>query len=272
VKLYMDGSGGARTAWLHEDWNKNRTEVDSGNRGYPMVDPEVMREQIRLLHDAGLHVSTHAIGDRAIDWVVDSYQLALKANPVKGLRHGIIHANIPTDRALETMAELQRSYDAGYPEPSATFMWWIGDTYAGNFGPQRSRRLNPFQSYLAKGIRWAAGSDFPVTPFPARYGLWSAVARETLLNVYGPDPYGREQSVDVRAALRSHTIAAARQMFLEKEIGSLEAGKRADIAVWDRDPYTAATPALKDLKCLLTLFEGEIVYRAPEGAPSTRAR
>jgi predicted amidohydrolase YtcJ len=261
VKLYMDGSGGARTAWLHEDWNKDQTGVDAGNRGYPVVEPEVIREQIRRLHEAGVHVSTHAIGDRAIDWVVDSYARALEGNPKRGLRHGIIHANIPTDHAIATMAELQRTYDAGYPEPSPTFMWWIGDTYAGNFGPQRCLRLNPLKTYLAKGIRWAAGSDFNVTPFPARYGLWSATARETLLAVYGPNPYGRAEAVDIRTALRSHTIWAARQMFLEKEIGSLEPGKRADIAVWDQDPYTAPTAAIKDLKCRMTLFQGKVVYR-----------
>jgi len=262
VKLYMDGSGGARTAWLYDEWNKNHNDVDAGNRGYPLVDPEVIRDQIRLLHDAGIHVSVHAIGDRAIDWVVDSYALALGSNPKHGLRHGIIHANIPTDRAIAAMAELQRSYDAGYPEPSATFMWWIGDTYAGNFGGKRCLRLNPLKTYLDKGIRWAAGSDYNVTPFPARFGLWSAMARETLLHLYGTDPYGREQAVDIRAALRSHTIWAARQMFLEKEIGSIEPGKHADIAVWDKDLYSVPVAAIKDLKCRMTLFEGKVVYRA----------
>jgi hypothetical protein len=62
--------------------------------------------------------------------------------------------------------------------------------------------------------------------------------------------------------LRSHTIWAARQMFLEKEIGSLERGKRADIAVWDQDPYTAPLAAIKDLKCRMTLFDGKVVYRS----------
>ena len=55
--------------------------VDEGNKGYPVEDPELLREEIRLYHDAGIHVSVHAIGDRAIDWVVDSYWLALEANP-----------------------------------------------------------------------------------------------------------------------------------------------------------------------------------------------
>lgn len=262
VKLFMDGSGGARTAWLHDEWNKNAVEVDAGNRGYPAADPELRREQIRLYHDAGIHVSTHAVGDRAIDWVVDSYALALEKKPTPGLRHGIIHANIPTEHALDRMAALQRDWDAGFPEPSATFTWWIGDNYAGNFGRVRSLRLNPFRSFVERGIRWAGGSDYYVTPFPARYGLWAAMAREPLLGRYGPRPFGSEQAVDIRTALRSYTIWAARQMFLEKKIGSLEVGKYADIAVWNKDLYAASVAEIKDLECLLTLFQGEVVYRA----------
>lgn len=260
VKLYMDGSGGARTAWLYDEWNRNRTEIDAGNHGYPAADPELLRRKIRLFHDAGLHVSVHAIGDRAIDWVVDSYVEALERNPRVGLRHGIIHANIPTDRALDAIAALQSTYDAGYPEPSATFMWWIGDTYAGNFGPERSLRLDPFASFAARGIRWAGGSDYNVTPFPARHGIWASVAREPLLGVYGGDPYGRGESVDVRTALRSFTIWSARQMFLEERIGSIEPGKYADIAIWDRDPYTVTMAELKDMQCQMTLFSGRVVY------------
>jgi predicted amidohydrolase YtcJ len=265
VKLFADGSGGARTAWLYEDWNKNHRELDAGNRGYPAIDPQLLRDQIQLYHDTGLHVSVHAIGDRAIDWVVDSYALALRENPMHGRRHGIIHANIPSDRAIETIAELQRTYDAGFPEPSATFTWWIGDTYAGNFGPERCLRLNPFKTYLENGIRWAGGSDYDVTPFPARYGIWAAMTRRPLLGVHGSDPFGRKEAIDVRSALRSHTLWAAHQMFLEDKIGSIEVGKYADIAVWDNDPYSAPVDAIKELACQLTLFQGEVVYRA-EGA------
>lgn len=260
VKLFLDGSGGARTAWMYDDWNKNFTGRDDGNHGYPTTDSLVVREQIRLLHNAGFHVSVHSIGDHAIDWTVDSYAKALAANPQHGRRHGIIHANVPTEHALATMAELQKKYDAGVPEPSASFLWWIGDTYSSNFGPQRSLRLNPFKTYTQRGIRWANGSDYSVTPFPARYGLWSAVARQTLLGTNGATPFGTEESIDVHAALRAVTIDVARQMFLEKKIGSIEVGKYADLAVWDRDPYTVATDQLKDMRCELTVFNGRVVF------------
>ena len=263
VKLFADGSGGARTAWLWQDWNKNRSGIDEGNRGYAAIDAIILRDLIMLYHDAGLHMGVHAIGDRAIDWTVAAITLALIRNPRKGLRHSIIHANIPTDLALDTMAAIQQNFDAGYPEPQANFTWWIGDTYAGNFGEKRSHRLNPFRSYLDRGMQWGGGSDFNVTPFPARYGIWSSIARQPLLGVYGEDAFGQDQSVDVKTALRSYTIWAAHQMFMEDKIGSIEVGKYADIAVWDTDLYKADPEAIKNMKCQMTLLEGEVVYRNP---------
>jgi predicted amidohydrolase YtcJ len=264
VKLYADGSGGARTAWMYDDWNLEFTGKDEDNRGYPNIHPDTLCKMIGMYHDAGLHIGTHAIGDRAIDLVVDSYAEALRTTPRHGLRHAIIHANVPTDHALDVIAALQREYDAGYPEPSATFTWWIGDTYAGNFG-SRSRRLNPFATFQHRGILWANGSDYSVTPFPARYGIWAAVARQPALSIHGGDPFGRDEAVDVRTALRAATIWAARQMFLETKIGSIEVGKYADLAVWDRNLYQVPTSDLKEMRCELTVFAGKIVFqRDPE--------
>jgi predicted amidohydrolase YtcJ len=260
VKMFMDGSGGARTAWMYQDWNRNFTEKDTGNGGYPTMPPEAYRQIVTALHEAGVHVSTHAIGDRAIDWVVDTYAQVLAAKPARGLRHGIIHGNTPTDHAIDVIARLQKEYDAGYPESQAPFAWWLGDTYAANLGPERALRLNPFRTYVTKGIKWAGGSDYSVTPFPARYGLWASVARRTLNGSYGATPFGTRESIDIRTALRSYTVWAAHQMFLEDRIGSIEVGKDADIAVWDRNMYTVPTDDLKDLKCELTLFRGRVVY------------
>src|SRR5208283_1143813 len=218
------------------------TDIDAGNTGYPSTDPGVYRQMLRLFHQAGVHVGTHAIGDRAIDWVVDSYAQVLAETPTFGLRHSIIHANIPTDHALGVMAMLQSTYDAGYPEAQAPFTWWIGDTYAGNFGQERSQRLVPLRSFLDRGIRWGGGSDYSVTPLPARYGLWSSVEREALKGSYGAHPSATAQSVGIHAALRSYTIWAAHQLFLDQRTGSLEPGKDSDIAVWDLNMYEVPSP------------------------------
>lgn len=264
VKIFMDGSGGARTAWVYEPWHLKSTEIDKGNTGYPAFDPSLYQQMVKMFHDAGIHIGTHAVGDRAIDWVVDTYDKVLQQKPTKGLRHAIIHDNIPTDHAIAIMAKLQKNFDAGYPETQAPFMWWIGDLYGGTFGPQRCLRLMPFKTYIQKGIQWGGGSDYSVTPFPARYGLWSSIERKTLNGTYGSQPFGTEQSVDIHVALKSYTIWAAHQMFLENQIGSLEVGKDADIAVWDRDLYTIPADDLKNLKCELTLLRGREVYRNPD--------
>ena len=264
AKLYIDGSGGARTAWMYDDWDKDLNGVDTGNKGYPANGPDypdIYKQQVMMFTTAGVHVGTHAVGDRGIDFVVDTYAEALKAHPAKGLRHSIIHANVPTDHALQVMASLQKTYDAGYPEAQAPFLWWIGDTYAGNFGPTRNPRLEPFASYVKHGIRWGGGSDYNVTPYAARYGLWASVARETLSATYGKTPFGTAESVDIHTALKSYTIWAARQLFLEDEVGSIEPGKQADIAVWDNNPYKIPTADLKDLRCEVTLVGGQIVFQ-----------
>ena len=271
AKLFMDGSGGGRTAWVYDPWFKNATQVDTGNTGYPNIEPAVYLQMVKLFHDAGFHVSTHAVGDRAIDTVVDTYAELLKEKPTKGLRHGIIHCNIPTDHAIDTMAQLQRDFDAGYPETQAPFLWWIGDLYAGTFGSKRDARLMPYKTYVEKHVLWAGGSDYFVTPFPARYGLWASGVRKTLNGTYGSQPFGTAESVDIRTALKSYTIWAAHQLFLEDRIGSLEVGKDADIAVWDRDLYSVPADELKNLKCELTLLRGRLVYRSPDFAVSERA-
>ena len=260
AKIFMDGSGGARTAWVYQDWNRDRTQIDQGNSGYPLVEPQVYREQVRLFHEAGVQVGTHAVGDHAIDWVVDTYAQVLRDKPTHGLRHSIIHANIPSDHAIAVMAGLQRQYDAGYPEMQPPFMWWIGDIYAANFGSARSQRLEPLRTLEARGVHWSGGSDYPVTPLAARYGLWAAAERQTLKGTFGSQPFGTAESVDIHSALRAYTAAAAPQLFLEGRIGAIEAGKDADIAVWDQNPYAMPSQEIQHLHCVMTLFRGTVVY------------
>ena len=271
VKMYMDGSGGARTGWVYDDWLRNGSTPDTttsgaGNRGYPQIDPAVYQEMVRLFHTNGVPVGTHAVGDRAMDWVVDTYALVEKEQPKPGLRHSIIHANLPTPHALDVMASLQKKYDAGYPEMQPEFLWWIGDIYACNYGPKRGQSLEPLKTLYERGILWSGGSDYFVTPIAARYGLWAAMARQTAKGTYGLHPFGQAEAIDVRTALRSYTAWGSRQMFLENKIGSLEPGKRADIAIWDHDLYAVPTDQIKDMKCLMTLLDGEVVYSAA-GSP-----
>ncbi len=266
VKLFMDGSGGARTGWMWQPWVRGGKTADltqdgKANAGYPHMNPDTYRKIVLLFQKSGVPVGTHAVGDRAMDWVVDSYALAEKRFPHPGLRHAIIHANLPTSHALDAMAAMQSQYDAGYPEMQAEFLWWIGTIYADNYGPGRDARLIPLKTLQQRGILWSGGSDYSVTPLPARFGLWASIARQTSA---GRTPFGSAESVDSHTALRSYTAWGARQMFMEDQIGTLETGKRADIAIWDRNIYTIPTADIKDMKCLMTLLDGEVVYRSAD--------
>lgn len=264
VKLFMDGSGGARTGWSWQSWTRGGGVPDlkpggEPNTGYPHMNPDTYRDVVLMFQKAGVPVGTHAVGDRAMDWVVDSYAAAEKEYPHPGLRHSIIHANLPTPHAIDTMGLLQSRFDAGYPEMQAEFLWWIGTIYAENYGVERDQQLIPLQTLQQRGILWSGGSDYNVTPLPARYGLWASIARQTSA---GLAPFGSAESVDAHTALRSYTAWGARQMFLEDRIGTLEAGKRADIAIWDKNIYDIPTAEIKDMKCLMTLLDGEVVYQA----------
>ena len=260
IKIGLDGSGGARTAWMHEDWSREFINTDTGNSGYPVFDLGLVGQLVRMYHDAGLHLGIHAIGDKAIDWTIDAYEALLKENPIQGTRHSLIHGNTPSDGSIAKMAVMQRKYDAAYPEAQAPFMWWIGDTYAGNLGPMRALRLKPLKTFMEHGVIWAGGSDYPVTPLPPRYGLWSSLARETLLGVYGQTPFGTADAVTINTALRSYTDWASRMLFMEKQIGTIEPGKYADLAIWDKDVYAAPVAELKDMKCSMTVFNGRVVH------------
>ena len=177
-----------------------------------------------------------------------------------GLRHSIIHCIIPTDRAMDLMVKLQSEFDAGYPEIQPACLWWIGDAYAGNFGPERSPRVLPMKSFLKRGIQWAGSSDYNVSPFAPRFALWAAVERETMFGTHDENPWGKDESIGVMHALRSYTRWAAHQVFLEDKIGSIEVGQYADIVVWNRNPLTVQTEEVKEMKALLTLMNGDVVY------------
>jgi predicted amidohydrolase YtcJ len=94
----------------------------------------------------------------------------------------------------------------------------------------------------------------------------------SVTTTYGLHPFGMAEAVDMHTALRSYTAWGSRQMFLERKIGSLEVGKKADIAIWDRNLYELTTDQIKNLNCLMTLFEGDVVYTSPELSVRTVGR
>ena len=262
IKMILDGVQDASTHWSWVEHYKSYYDgVDTGNYGAPLWDANLFRQLVTMYHNAGLQVQVHCCGDRAADWTLESYKIAEEQNPIYGLRHGVIHWDLPTDWALKTAPRMQKKYDAGYAYTNPTFMWWT-EIIANSMGPALSLREMPLKTYGKIGLRYGFGSDYGVDPLDPKYSIWSAMTRDTLMGNYGPHPFGTSECIDVRAALRAMTRSNAYLLFMEDKIGSIEVGKYADIAVWDKNWYKATTDEIKNINCEMTMVGGKTVYQA----------
>jgi hypothetical protein len=202
---------------------------------------------------AGWQLETHAIGDRAIDQVLDSYAAVIPQLGLKDHRFRIVHAGISTPAVQKRLRELSVVVDGNPP-----FVYWIGSWFA-KYGPERERWSYPAKSYIENGIIEAAGSDVPVTPLSPWWGIWAAVIRRDLQSdrILAP-----EERVSIEQALTLYTRNGAFAGFEEGSKGSLEPGKLADFVIVDRDVLAVPADELKDVKVLQTFVGGRSVYEA----------
>ena len=187
--------------------------------------PAVYREMVRLFHQNGVPVGTHAVGDRAMDWVVDTYALVEQEQPHSGLRHSIIHANLPTPHALDAMAD-----SAEETTTLATRKCSL-DSFGGSatstppvMVPNAASAWSPLRPYTPRHplVRRFRLLRHPGCRTLRPLGLHSAPNRQRHLR---PATLRAPKVVDIHTALRSYTAWASRQMFLEDKIGTLEVGK-----------------------------------------------
>lgn len=247
VKLSLDGGVVPKTGLFYEPY------IDEHNNyGRSKWNKEDLVEAVKILHDAGFQTCTHTIGDKAIDWVLDAIENAMKNNPRPDPRHQIIHIYYPTDQAIERVKKLGVMANV-----QTTFLHFEGDIYLRALGKERGERVKPIKTFIKKGIPVGNSQDYPSGPMPAKIGLWAAVTRETFEGrIITPS-----ERLTVQEALRTYTIWNAKHLFMEDRIGSLELGKYADLVVWDTDLYKAPTEKLKDMKAEITMMNGEIVYQ-----------
>ncbi|MFH2111089.1 MAG: amidohydrolase [Candidatus Bathyarchaeota archaeon] len=240
VKLLIDGSLGAHTAALFEPY-----EDDPSTTGLLLEDPAVITEKASAAHGHGFQVAIHAIGDLAIEHVIDSIQETLRREPRKNHRHRIEHCEILSAQQIERIREL-----GIIPAMQPNFIGeWSGpgSMYRQRLGERRDRASNPYRVLLDEGITVAFGSDG--MPFNPIYGIWSAVNHPI-----------RESRISLVEAVKCYTLNSAYAGFHENHVGSVEAGKLADIAVFDRDLTEIAPETIRDAKCYMTLVNGKILY------------
>jgi predicted amidohydrolase YtcJ len=226
LKGFVDGSLGSHTAALLEPF----TDAPS-DRGLLVNTVEDLEHWTREADRAGLQVAVHAIGDRANRLKLDVFERVAKANGPRDRRFRIEHAqhiapdDIPRFARLGVIASMQpyHTIDDGR---------WAEAV----IGRRRSETSYAFRSLLGAGARLAFGSDWSVAPPTPIEGIYAAVTRRTLDGKH-PGGWIPEQKISVEAALRAYTIDAAYAAFSEKDLGSLEPGKLADMVIVDTDLF-----------------------------------
>ncbi len=240
VKLYLDGSLGARTASLTDPYND-----EPSSTGMLTMGEEELERVVEDAAGSGFQLSIHSIGDRAVERAVDAIEKANSLRRGTTLRHRIEHASLTPPRLLSRM---RTGRIIGSVQPRFIF----SDSWAlKRLGPRRINHLYPFRSMLQAGIRLAFGSDAPADHPNPFEGVWSAVTRP------GLPPSER---LTVPQALACYTKTSAYACFSEAYRGTLEPGNRADMVVLDKNPFTCKLEELRTIQPLATYVEGRVVW------------
>jgi predicted amidohydrolase YtcJ len=235
LKIAVDGSG-PTAGWYR-------------NPGALMLHPPAeLQQMVDIIHRAEQQVCVHASGDQAVDTMLDAFEAAQKAHPRHDPRHRIEHAILPT------AASFRRIKKAGIivsTHPQFIYAW--GDRWPG----RRKYEFIPVRSFLERQIPLAFGADPPAFPlWHPQYALWQAVARVSR----GGSAFSSGESIPIKQALRIQTMGSAYAAFQERDLGSLEKGKLADMVVWDRDFLSIPTEQIRDARALMTIVGGKIVF------------
>ena len=248
-KLVLDGSIQGYTAFLSQPYYQ--LPLEGNDRGYLSMDEQQFRDMVMRYHSAGRQIVVHICGDAAMDVFLDAFATAQKAHPSADPRAVALHSlTVSPD-------QLDRAYKLGMtPSFTSTHVYYWGDRHRNIFlGPERTEALVPAQTAIKKGLRFALNMDTPVVPMDPWLLAWIAVNRKTAQGkILGP-----AERIDALTALRAITIDAAWQGFLDKDRGSIEPGKYADMIILADDPLR--DPAnLRNMQVVMTMVGGVKVF------------
>jgi hypothetical protein len=254
VKLYADGALGSRGAALVEPYAD-----DPGNLGLLVSSEDHLAEVAGQAVAHGFQVAIHAIGDRGGLVALDALERAA-GGPRPEARLRLEHAQVLRLQDIERLARLG-VIASMQPTHATSDMPWAER----RLGPVRLAGAYAWRKVLAAGGRLALGSDFPVESADPRLGLYAAVTRRDLEGK--PDGgWLPGERLTREEALRGFTLDAAYSLFLEREVGSLETGKRADLVVFGRDPMAVEAAEIPRVPIDLVLVDGAVAF-AREEAP-----
>jgi predicted amidohydrolase YtcJ len=248
VKIFADGSLVGKTAAMYEDF-----AGDGSGRGYLQADADDLRAAIIAAHRSGWQVATHAIGDRAVDLVIDAYADALARYPRRDPRHRIEHFAVVQPRQVTRAAEL-----GVIAVPQGRFAAELGDGMLAAVGPDRHGWLYRQRSLLEAGMVLPGSSDRPVVAGAPLLGIDGMVNRRTSSGV----PFNLGEAVTAEQALRAWTWGSAYASRQEHVKGSIAPGMLADLVVLSEDPTAVSPDRIAGLEVLATITGGVPRYDA----------
>ncbi len=246
AKLFSDGSIGGRTARMREPYVGQPDNV-----GLWMQDPQEMKRLVRKAHSAGFQVGIHAIGDGAIDHILDAYEEAQAADPRSDPRHRIEHCSIVDLQAIERIRRL-----GVVPIPGTSFLYYFRDAYVQNLGMDRIRHTYGMRSFADCGVVAAASTDSPVVPPSAMIGIQTMMTRADI----GGQKVWPEEAVTLDEALRAYTVNGAYASFEEGIKGTLAPGMLADVAIFETDLDAVPPTETGSVRVDHTIIDGTVVF------------
>lgn len=262
TKVYLDGGMLTGSAYMREPWGVSKIYNidDPAYRGMRYIEPGKLYNIAKAAMQNELQPTAHSQGDGAVEALIEAYGEVNNDFRVRDSRPCISHSSFMTLEAIKRMKELGVVADLQPP-----WLWLDGGTLTKQFGDQRLQYFHPYKTLFEQGVMAGGGSDHmqkiggfrSINPYNPFLGMWIVLTRNPK---WTDKPLHSEQRVTREQAIRLYTINNAFLTFEEKQKGSLEKGKLADLIVLDRDILSIPVEDVKNIKVEQTYLGGRQVH------------
>ena len=241
VKLFADGA-------IYSQLMQMKDGYIDGHHGEWMTPLHLFREQVEMYWHNGYKIHVHANGDLGQQMVIDTLQELQAGNPRANHRFTLHHMGYFTSEMADQMSDLRMEASV-----NPYYLWALADKYSEHgLGPERAENLVALKLLVDRDIPLSFHSDFSMAPAEPMTLAWTAVNRITSQGT----EVSQDQRIPVYEALKAITIDAAQNLNLESEIGSLESGKKANLAILGSNPMEVDPMELKDIEILGIVYQG----------------
>jgi predicted amidohydrolase YtcJ len=262
IKTYLDGGMLTGSAYMREPWGVSDIYAikDPAYRGVLFISKERLRPIVETAVENGLQFTAHSVGDGAVHTLLDVYEEINRNRPIRTTRPCITHSNFMSREAVEKLPRLGVCVDI-----QPVWLYLDTRTLLQQFGYERLRYFQPLRSIFDSGGIAGGGSDHmqkigsfrSINPYNPFLGMQTAITRRSRWHEGVLHP---EESLSREQAIRFYTINNAFILFLENQVGSLEAGKFADFVVVDKDLLTCEADQIRNTRVLETYFNGKTIF------------